>query len=95
MSRRATIAALLLLGASPAVASAQDTTRKADTAQKLPTATVKEVALNLPETYLRRSRIKGTGKFLTSKDIERIDPPHTPNLLARVSGGDKIGRAHV
>ena len=51
MSRRATIAALLLLGASPAVASAQDTTRKADTAQKLPTATVKEVALNLPETY--------------------------------------------
>jgi hypothetical protein len=88
MSRRASLVAVLVLGVVPAGAGAQDTTRKADTAQKLPAATVKEAALNLPDTYLRRSRIKGTGKFLTSKDIERIDPPHTPNLLARVSGGD-------
>ena len=78
MSRSATLVAIALLGLAPAAASAQDTTRKADTAQKLPTATVKEAALNLPDTYLRRSRIKGTGKFLTSKDIERIDPPPAP-----------------
>ncbi len=65
-----------------------DSTTRADTAQRLPTATVREAPENLPETYLRRSRIKGTGTFLTSKDIERLNPPHTPQLLARISGGD-------
>ena len=35
MSRSATLVAIALLGLAPAAASAQDTTRKADTAQKL------------------------------------------------------------
>lgn len=78
----------------PAVAPAQagpprtDTSRRADTAQKLPTATVREAAENLPEVFLRRSRMRGTGKYLTAKEIEKLNPPHTPQLLARVSGGD-------
>lgn len=61
---------------------------KADTAQKLPTTTIREERLLLPEAYLRRSRIRGTGKFLTARDIEQMRPSHTPQLLARVSGGD-------
>lgn len=65
-----------------------DSTARGDTAQRLPTATVREAPENLPATFLRRSRIKGTGTFLTSKDIERLNPPHTPQLLARISGGD-------
>jgi hypothetical protein len=94
--RRLLVAVCALLPWAPAVAMAQggrppvDTT-KPDTgrgAQRLPSATIKESTENLPEAFLRRSRIRGTGKFLTSKDIERINAPHTPLLLARVSGGD-------
>ncbi len=83
---------------APAIGSAQgqpprpdttrrDTTRR-DTAQRLPAATVRDSTPALPSTYLRRSAFKGRGKFLLAKDIEKIDPPHTPLLLARVSGGD-------
>lgn len=73
----------------PALAAAQATPPKPDTAQKLPTATVRDAAGgNLPEPYIRRSQIKGAGKFLTAKDIEKLGPPHTPQLLARISGGD-------
>lgn len=56
-------------------------------AQKLPTTTIREERELLSEAYLRRSRIRGTGKFLTARDIEKIGPPHTAQLLARVSGG--------
>ena len=81
--------------ALPAVAAAQagrppvDTTRP-DTSRvtRLPATTIREAAENLPEAYLRRSRIRGTGKFLTAKQIEALNPTHTPQLLARVSGGD-------
>ena len=82
------VALVALPAALGAQGSGADTARKADTAQKLPTATVKEKYEELPSVFLRRSRIKGTGKFLTAKDIEKMDPPHTPQLLARVSGGD-------
>ena len=95
--RRAMLCALLV-AAAPAVASAAayaqgqpprpDSAQKRDTAQKLPTTVIKETYENLPEPFLRRSRIRGTGKFLTAKDIELMNPPHTPQLLARVSGGD-------
>ena len=56
-------------------------------AQKLPTTTIREQRELYSEAYLRRSRIRGTGKFLTARDIEKIGPPHTAQLLARVSGG--------
>ena len=87
----------------PSVARAQgqpprpDSAQKRDTAQKLPTTTIKEAQENLPEAFLRRSRIRGTGKFLTAKDIEQLNPPHTPQLLARVSGGDirDIGSGNI
>ncbi len=87
--------AFLVLGLAlaPAAAAAQaqpprrDTTRR-DTAQRLPTATVRDSTPGLPMAYLRRAAFKGRGKFLTGADIAKIDPPHTPLLLARVSGGD-------
>lgn len=61
---------------------------RADTAQKLPTTTIREERELLSEAFLRRSRIRGTGKFLTAREIARMNPSHTPQLLARVSGGD-------
>jgi len=95
------LAAVLL--AAPVVVRAQgqpprpDSAQGRDTAQKLPATTIKGTAENLPEAFLRRSRIRGTGKFLTAKDIELMNPPHTPQLLARVSGGDirDIGGGNV
>lgn len=104
MRRSRVVAGLaVLLLAAPAVARAQgqpprpDSARGRDTAQKLPATTIKEAAENLPQAYLRRSRMKGTGKFLTARDIEQMHPPHTPQLLARVSGGDirDIGGGNV
>ena len=88
MRRIAACAALIF--ALPLAAQAQrpDSAQRRDTAQKLPTTTIRETQENLSEAFLRRSRIRGTGKFLTSKDIEQMNPPHTPQLLARVSGGD-------
>lgn len=83
---------LMVVGAARAHAQGRppraDSGRRADTAQKLPTATVRETAENLPEVFLRRSRMHGGGKFLRAKDIEKLDAPHTPQLLARISGGD-------
>ncbi len=57
-------------------------------AQRLPTTTIREAAEPLSPTYLRRSKMRGGGKFLTSREIEALNPPHTPQLLARISGGD-------
>ncbi|MBM4193993.1 MAG: hypothetical protein FJ202_06380 [Gemmatimonadetes bacterium] len=57
-------------------------------AQQLPQTTIKEDFVELPMAYQRRARIKGTGKFLTNKEIMALNAPHTPMLLARVSGGD-------
>lgn len=93
------VRAIALLAAIPvisAVARAQ-TPARPDTAQKLPTTTIKEERENLSEAFLRRSRIRGTGKFLTAKDIELMNPPHTPQLLARISGGDirDIGNGNI
>jgi hypothetical protein len=89
---------VLLVATAASLASAQSGGRAtrpdsatADTGrgtQRLPTATIREEAEDLPGTYLRRSRIRGTGKFMTAKDIEVMNPPHTPQLLARISGGD-------
>jgi hypothetical protein len=102
MMRRAGGFALLLAvsttARSQAPAQRPDSGQKADTAaQRLPAATVREAPLSLPEAYLRRARMHGTGKFLTSKEIMQINPPHTPQLLARVSGGDirDIGGGNV
>ena len=92
MRRIAVVAALLTSLSAAVFAQSQppraDSAQKRDTAQKLPTTIIKETQENLPEAFLRRSRIRGTGKFLTAKDIELMNPPHTPQLLARVSGGD-------
>jgi hypothetical protein len=85
------IALVLATAAQAAGAQVRPDSTKPDTgrgAQRLPAATVKEAAENLPAAYLRRSRIRGTGKFLTAKEIEQLNPPHTAQLLARVSGGD-------
>lgn len=90
---RIRLATLTLSIALPAALAAQaqpprtDTTRR-DTAQRLPTATVRDSTPTLPMAYLRRAAFKGRGKFLTSQDIAKLNPPHTPQLLARVSGGD-------
>lgn len=84
--------AILMGGATRAYAQGRpprtDTTRGRDTAQRLPPATIREAPVNLPETFLRRSRIHDTGKYFTSKEIEKLNAPHTPQLLARISGGD-------
>lgn len=72
----------------PRTDSTRTDSTRADTAQRLPAATVKEAPAALPEVFLRRSRIRGGGKYLTAKDIEKMDAPHTPQLLARISGGD-------
>src|SRR5690349_496643 len=93
MTRRIAVALLAALVAGAAQSHAQGRppradSARADTGQKLPTVTVKEAGENLPEVFLRRSRMHGGGKFLTAKDIAKMDPPHTPQLLARVSGGD-------
>ena len=100
--RRALMFAALVAAAPDALFSQAtpprpDSAAKRDTAQKLPTTTIREERENLSEAYLRRSRIRGAGKFLTAKDIEKINPPHTPQLLARISGGDirDIGGGNV
>ena len=46
------------------------------------------VASDLPDAFVRRSTRKGAGKFLTTADIQKLNPTATPQLLARVSGGD-------
>lgn len=96
MRRAARCVLLLTISAIPGLIRAQAPS-KSDTAQKLPTTTIREERENLSEAYLRRSRIRGAGKFLTAKDIELINPPHTPQLLARISGGDirDIGGGNV
>ncbi len=81
-------AALASIGGAQGRPPRPDSTGRGDTAQTLPPATVRGARDNLPQPFLRRSSIKGTGKFLTSADIEKLNPPHTPQLLARISGGD-------
>ncbi len=85
---RLAIALIAMAGAGSPAQSQTDTAQRRDTAQKLPTTTIREATDNRPEPVLRRSRIKGAGRFLVAKDIERLNPSHTPQLLARVSGGD-------
>ena len=79
---------LLVLVAAPAIVLTQAQPPKPDTAQKLPAATVRDSTDGLPEPFLRRSRGKGGGKFLTAADIAKMGLQYTPQLLARVSGGD-------
>jgi hypothetical protein len=43
---------------------------------------------DLPPAFVRRSKVKSTAKFLTAKSIEALKEPSTPDLLARVSGGE-------
>jgi hypothetical protein len=43
---------------------------------------------DLPAAFLRRSLVKGTGKFLKAKAIEGMRATSTPELLAKVSGGE-------
>jgi hypothetical protein len=83
---RFAISLLLLL--IPALPAAQAQSARPDTAQRLPAATVRDSAIRLPEAFLRRSQFKGKGRFLTAGDIAKLKAPHTPQLLARISGGD-------
>lgn len=89
--RRAMLGALFAAAmpvAAPTVAHAQGRPPRADSAQKLPTTTVKDAMDDLPAAFVRRSRLKGGGKFLTAKDVAAIAPANTAQLLARVSGGN-------
>jgi hypothetical protein len=43
---------------------------------------------DLPPSFLRRSLVKGTGKFLKARAIEALRATSTPELLAKVSGGE-------
>lgn len=44
--------------------------------------------LALPDAFVRRSARKGGGRFYTAADIEKMRANATPQLLARISGGD-------
>lgn len=46
------------------------------------------IASDLPDAFVRRSTRKGGGKFLAGADLAKINATGTPQLLARVSGGD-------
>jgi hypothetical protein len=43
---------------------------------------------DLPPAFVRRSKVKSTAKFLTTREIEALKAPSTPELLAKVSGGE-------
>jgi hypothetical protein len=43
---------------------------------------------DLPPAFVRRSLVKGTAKFLTAKAIDALKATSTPDLLAKVSGGE-------
>jgi hypothetical protein len=55
-------------------------------AQAAPPATSAES--DLPQAFVRRSTKKGGGKFFTAADFAKISATATPQLLARLSGGD-------
>ena len=47
-----------------------------------------EIASDLPAAFVRRSTKKGGGKFFTTADLAKYNASATPQLFARVSGGD-------
>lgn len=85
MLRALTVAVTFALLA-PLATSAQASPR--DTAQGMSNSTVKDSAEQLPESYLRRSKIKGGGRFLPAKEVAAFKAANTAQLLARVSGGN-------
>ena len=92
MNRRRVAVALapafaLLAVVSRFAAGQQDTTPRRP-AQKLPATVVAEKSITLPQAFVRRMNMKGGGKFFTAPDLEKLNPPHTPALVARLTGGD-------
>ncbi len=51
-------------------------------------STTPETASDLPAAFVRRSARKGGGKFFTTADLAKYNASATPQLFARVSGGD-------
>ncbi len=56
-------------------------------AQPLATVAVTEKGGGLPTPFLRRKDMKGGGRFFVAEDIKKLNPPHTPGLLQRITGG--------
>ena len=42
----------------------------------------------LPAAFVRRSALRGAGKFYTAVDVQKMRATDTPRLRARVTGGD-------
>ena len=56
-------------------------------AQALPAVAVTEKRAGLPTPFLRRKALKGGGRFYVEEDIAKLNPPHVPALLQRLTGG--------
>lgn len=56
-------------------------------AQPLAAVAVTEKGAGLPTPFLRRKDLKGGGRFYVAEDIRKLNPPHVPGLLQRITGG--------
>jgi hypothetical protein len=63
------------------------TTSGTRSAQPLAAVAVTEKGAGLPGPFLRRREVKGGGRFYVAEDIMKLNPPHVPGLLQRITGG--------
>lgn len=59
----------------------------ARSAQSLAAVSVTEKGGGLPAPFQRRRELKGGGRFYVTEDIMKLNPPHVPGLLQRITGG--------
>jgi hypothetical protein len=55
--------------------------------QSLAAVAVTEKVGGLPGPFERRREVKGGGRFYVTEDITKLNPPHVPGLLQRITGG--------
>jgi hypothetical protein len=55
--------------------------------QALAAVAVTEKGAALPAPFQRRRDLKGGGRFYVAEDILKLNPPHVPGLLQRITGG--------
>ena len=56
-------------------------------AQPLDPVAVVTQGAGLPTPFLRRMALKGGGRYFVADDIKKLNPPHVPGLLQRITGG--------
>lgn len=56
-------------------------------AQPLAAVAVTEAPGGMPTPFLRRKELKGGGRYYLAEDIKKLNPPHIPGLLQRITGG--------